>query len=917
MAKSTTPGSVALVQPAAALDSVWSWGPAAWVLGVATALQQVVLWRAEIYNLFTLLSLLSIVFVAIVYLFCCRPTICPNGGHGPRRLPAGLRHPNAWQLAFALVAFVAVVAAGAASTGWRAALRQADVLWPQWHGVTLVLTGQVDDLPRAASSGWRFGFRVEGAQPLGASSGSTQGIPQRVQLNWTAQADGAMPQAGERWRLAVRLRQPHGLANPGGFDSELWLWEQGVGATGQVRLGKHDPPPQRLATADWGWDTWRERVRQHIQAQVASARVAGVVSALVMGDQAAIERRDWDVFRATGVAHLVSISGLHITLWAWLAMRLVGRLWRWLPRLAPRWGSRLLHACPAPWAAAWGGWLLALGYALFSGWGIPAQRTVLMLAVVMGLRLLGRRWPWPVVGVWAVAIVLAWDPWAWLQAGFWLSFVAVGVLMAVGDGPASAHAAPPDAGQRSPRLGRLGRVVWPMAAQLGHALRDLLRTQWAISLALAPLTLVLFGQVSVVGLLANLVAIPVVTWLITPLALAGVAWHPLWVPAAAAVQALMALLHTMSTWPGATATLPALPAWLAGAAVLGGLVLVWRLPLWLRAMGLALCLPAVLWQAPRPALGEFEVLAADVGQGSAVLVRTASGSVLYDAGPQWGHGSDAGQRVLLPWLQAIGETPQHVVLSHRDGDHVGGALAVLHALGTAPRRAASPLPPPLHWPTPLPLNVWASFEPSAMVSALSDPQLAQRVVASPPAWTRCQAGQRWTQDGVVFELLHPRPALYGLPTVSNNLSCVLWVRGQTRSALLTGDMDATHEAALVKAYPNLRADWLLAPHHGSRTASSAALLDAVQPTWVVAQAGYLSRYGHPAPEVLRRYQAKGIRWVATPACGAATWRSVQPSDITCQRQAAPKHWHWRPGSASVGQGGANEGDEQAPPPSPD
>lgn len=837
---------------------LWVWAPLAWVVGVAAALQQVVLWPGDDYKLFGALTLVFIGLVAAVFVFI-RGRLT-----GPSRRPPGL----------AVAVWLAVAALGAVSTGWRAAQRQADVLPPAWQGMSLVLSGQVDDLPRATGNGWRFVFRVDGVQvapghkaPASGPPAPGQGFPQRVQLSWLAQADGAVPQAGEHWRLTVRLRQPHGLANPHGFDSELWLWEQGLGATGYVRMGPNDPAPQRLAPAGWGWQPWRERVRQHIQARVSDVRVAGVLSALVMGDQAAIERRDWDVFRATGVAHLVSISGLHITLWAWLAMHLVSRLWRWAPRLSPVGGSRLLHAVPAPVASAWGGWVLALGYALFSGWGIPAQRTVLMLAVVMGLRLLGRRWPWPVVGLWAMAVVLAWDPWAWLQAGFWLSFVAVGVLLALG----------------------------ATRSDTPHPLWGLLRTQAVISVVLAPLTLVLFGQVSVVGLLANLVAIPVVTWLITPLALAGVAWHALWAPAAALVQVLMALLHTLAEWPGATLTMAAWPGWLPVAAVAGGLALVWRWPPPWRLLGLALWLPVLLWQAPRPSTGEFEVLAADVGQGSAVVIRTAHGSVLYDAGPQWGPGSDAGQRVLLPLLNALGERPATVVLSHRDGDHVGGALAVLDALVQS-----SP-----GWADERPLAVWASFEPTALVSALSDRALAHRVLGHPPGWTRCQAGQRWEQDGVVFELLHPAPALYVQPTASNNLSCVLWVRGATRSALLTGDMDAAHEAALVQAHPQLRADWLLAPHHGSRTSSSAELLDTVRPQWVVVQAGYLSRYGHPAPQVLARYRERGVRWVATPDCGAALWRSAQPADMTCQRQAKPRHWHWRPppGAAQVAPSG--------------
>jgi competence protein ComEC len=414
--------------------------------------------------------------------------------------------------------------------------------------------------------------------------------------------------------------------------------------------------------------------------------------------------------------------------------------------------------------------------------------------------------------------------------------------------------------------------------------RSLMHTQWLMTVSLAPLTLVFFGQVSVVGWVANLVAIPLVTLLITPLALAGVVWQALWWPAAALVDGLMVLLQTLGAWPWARLTWPALTGGLAMAAVLGGLALVWRWPWSLRAMGLAVLLPVLLWRPERPAVGEFEVLAADVGQGSGVLIRTASTSLMYDSGPQWGPQSDAGQRVLLPLWQALGETPSQVVLSHRDGDHVGGALAVLQALAGAKANDTSAV------------SVWASFAPRDMVSALSDPALARQLLAQPPRWTRCEAGQHWALDGVRFEVLHPIPALYGRepPTRSNNLSCVLWVRGVHTSALLTGDLEADQEAVLVQTHPELQVDWLLAPHHGSRTSSSERLLDAVRPRWVVVQAGFLSRYGHPAPQVLARYRERGIRWVATPACGAARWRSDRPESVQCQRAQSRRYWQEPP-----------------------
>ncbi len=457
--------------------------------------------------------------------------------------------------------------------------------------------------------------------------------------------------AGERWQMNVRLKAPHGNSNPHGFDYELWLWEQGLQATGYVRAGPNDPPPQRLA------DTWRhpvERARQVVRdavfERVADRRTAGLLAALIVGDQNAIDRADWDIFRATGVAHLMSISGLHVTMFAWAAALLVGALWRRSQRMCLAW--------PAQHAALVGGVLLATGYALFSGWGVPAQRTIWMLAAVGLLRLSGRRWPWPQVWLLACAVVVTVDPWALMQPGFWLSFVAVGVLFATDLGLPAAEGSSP---------------IKRAAARVGAMLRE----QWVVTVALTPLTLLLFGQVSVVGLLANALAIPWVTLVITPLAMAGVALAPLWQLAAWAVRALEVYLHWLAAFPFATVSMPAPPLWAGAAGVLGGLLLAMRLPWQARLLGLPLLVPVLLWQPARPDAAQFELLAADIGQGNAVIVRTATHTLVYDSGPRYSPESDAGHRVLVPLLRALDERVDTLMLSHRDSDHTGGAAAVL------------------------------------------------------------------------------------------------------------------------------------------------------------------------------------------------------------------------------------------------
>jgi len=788
-----------------------------WVAGVALQLQQFQLWAGPFYAGMTGLSLLMLA-----------------GALGARQ------RLGRWAVPLLLLA-----SAGAAFglTGWRAAHYATQALDPALQGQDIRVTGHVSGLPQRGADGLRFVFEVESE----TRAGQTPRLPPRLQLGWylRGSADaGSLPRAGERWALTVRLRSPHGNFNPHGFDRERWLWEQGIAATGYVRNGPRDEAPQRLQAAGWGLDAARQAVGERIRAQVADPRLAGVLAALVVGDQSAIERDDWDLFRTTGVAHLMSISGLHVTLFAWLATRLIGALWR---RLARPWPGLLL-AVPLPRAASVGGVLLALAYALFAGWGVPAQRTLLMLALVVGLRLTGRQWPWPPLWGLAMVAVLLLDPWALLQPGFWLSFVAVGILFATDPAGRSSHIETAATGWR-----RWARAAWGQW-----------REQVVMTLALAPLSLLLFGQVSLVGLLANLLAIPWVTLLVTPLALLGVVLPWLWSAAAWAVLLLHQWLGWLAGFDLAAIYRPIPPLPLALLAVAGGVLLVLRWPVVVRAAGLLLLWPALLWQPARPAVGEYEVMAIDVGQGSALLVRTAGHSLLYDAGPRYGPDNDAGRRVVVPLLRAMGEAPDAVVISHQDSDHSGGAEAVRTAW------------PRVRW----------------LTSYAADPA------------ERCAAGQSWEWEGVRFELLHPTPDLIRpdgsglLP--SNAMSCVLRIDNGRRSAWLSGDLDAERETRLALARPGLRADLLVAPHHGSATSSSPVLLNTLAPSVVLIQSGYRNRFGHPAPLVLDRYRARGLHWVNSPQCGAAIWRSDSPQEVRCERVQHGRYWH---------HGGADQGGE--------
>lgn len=788
-----------------------------WIAGTALQLQQAQLWAGEVYwglGAAAVVSAFAVVRIS--------------------RVLAGSWVQVAVRFAWmgVLSAVLAFVQAGARASHYA----QSD-LNPALEGRTLQVVGIVANLPQRMEDSARFRFEVESARE---ANGALVQLPSQLLLGWygnrlNGSDDKVQPppvdlRPGDRWQLAVRLKAPHGHINPHGFDYELWLWEQGLQATGYVRNGAKDASPQ------WLGSTWphpverlRQRVRSAIDARVADRATAGIVAALLVGDQAAIERADWDVFRATGVAHLMAISGLHITGLAWLAAVCVGWLWRrsdvWSPRRP--WSLWL----PAPIAASVCAVAVALAYAVFTGWGVPAQRTVWMLGVVTLLRAYGLRWPWVQVWLSVCAVVLALDPWALMQAGFWLSFVAVGVLFASGShAPAS--------------------TLWAAAQRLW-------REQWLMSVCLAPLTLLLFHQVSVVGLFANLLAVPWVTLVVTPLCLLGLVLPLAWSVAAEALQWLVWGLKAYAGVSWAQWSAPAAPLWAGAAALVGMGVWAMRVPMWLRWFGVALVMPVLSWQTLRPAHGTFELVAADMGQGHAVLVRTATHSLLYDTGPRYSVETDAGQRVLVPLLRAWGERLDRIVISHQDSDHSGGAPAVM------------------------------AMQPQAdVLTSIATEHPLQQL----GAMQRCERGQSWTWDGVRFEVLHPSASDYERKLKPNALSCVVRVSAYNTSALLAGDIEAAQEQDLLQSGQALQADWLLVPHHGSATSSTQAFLEVVQPSVAIVQAGYRNRFGHPRPDVLQRYSDLEVLVVQTPRCGASTWRSEQPKLVQCERNQRQRYW---------------------------
>jgi competence protein ComEC len=809
------------------------------VLGCALQLQQSRLWALKIYVLIVLLALIFACWIAISLIV--------------NRSSEGVAWNAGRLLSSALPMALCAAAIGFGQAGLRACLFDAQALDARWEGLDIRVTGVIAAMPQRDESGVRFRMDVEAAHWLGSDGPQALSLPPRIHLAWYRSLprlseeaasvpfaelhEGApMIRAGERWQMLVRLKAPHGNINPHGFDFELWLWEQGVQATGYVRATPRERAqgagPLKIGnTSQRPLEALRQTVRDQILSRVTDPQRAGVVAALAVGDQAAIERSDWDVFRATGVAHLMSISGLHITLFAWGAAWLTGALWRRSMRLTLLW--------PAQYAAQWGGCALAASYALFAGWGVPAQRTIFMLVCATVLSWRAKNWSWPAVWLFVLTAVVAIDPWALLSAGFWLSFFAVGILFASAAGA-----------QRQTK----------QDAKPAPQILRMLREQWVISVALAPMSLLLFNQVSLVGLLANAAAIPWVTLVVTPLALLGMVADVFWDGAAWAAGVLGRFLQYLAESPYALFSVASGPEWIRAGALVGGLMMIMRWPWALRAAGLAMVSLLLLWKPERPAPGEFSLLAADIGQGNAVLVTTAHHALLYDAGPRFSRESDAGQRTLVPLLRALGIPLDVLLVSHRDADHIGGAAAVLRMQQDA--------------------RLISSIEASHELQDLRQVQ-------------RCKAGQRWNWDGVDFEILHPQAEDYAQDLKPNAMSCVLRISNARSAALLTGDLEAAQESRLVQSGVALKADLLLVPHHGSKSSSSAVFLDAVQPQIAWVQAGYRNRFQHPVPEVMARYEERGVKWVQSSHCGAASWASQQPKVVLCERQRAARYWHHR------------------------
>jgi len=688
-----------------------------------------------------------------------------------------------------------------------------DRLDPSLAGSVVPLTGVVSSIPQANSDYVRFLFEPDEFQ-------DPAGLPSTLLVHWYEEWPELS--VGQRWQLELKLKPPWGRVNFQGADKERWLFAQGIGGLGTVRNGQ-------LLARPTGARFLLQSLRAHVQRQLAykvgDARARSMVLALATADQSALANEDRRLLTATGTSHLLAISGLHVGLAA------AGGIWlsRFLLWLLPfTWSGRTLFS-----VSITCGLLTAALYAGLAGFGTPTVRAVLMLSIAMGalamLRAIHPLRAWVV----SLAAILLLDPFAPLGAGFWFSFMAVAALLFV-------------------FLPRTGEKRW---------WKTLLAAQAGVVIVLLPLSAAWFYSFSPAGFLANLVAIPWVSFLVVPFVLAGIAALAfsaslagvLWSLAGITSSILLRFLELIDQFQGQLPTLPPPSMLHVILALLGSLLLLLPRGMTGRWIGIFLLAPLFLPTAERARTGTVEVEILDVGQGTAVLVSTSEKTLLYDSGPGDGGEHNLVPGVIAPALAKLGKgAPERVVISHGDLDHAGGMRSLLHRYPRADYFVSLP-------------------------GGISNTRA-------------CLTPLRWNWTGVEFVVLHPSP---GLPYLGNDSSCVVSVSSGDIRILLSGDISDVVENRLVRdglsPHP-----LLLVPHHGSKTSSSHDFISAIRPEVAVATASLGNRFDFPRAVIRQAYLSTGAEFWSTGECGALRLTLHPDGSLAASsaRRQRDRVWRW-------------------------
>lgn len=718
------------------------------------------------------------------------------------------------------------------------------LFWQGWHcqellkhrltapqeGKTLIVVGAIVDIPRCDERHCTFTFFHEA--PLLAGKSNIELSPKmamKLSLSWYGIKRSL--HVGQRWKLAVKLKRPRGTLNPGAFDAEAWTWQQHIAARGNVNVRGSN---QFLGLArGYQFARWREKLLQTSRVILKGEPLGGVVTALSLGWIQDITPAQRLVVQRTGTAHLLAISGLHVGMVAGLFLWCISWLWSKIPHVT--------GYVPAPTVGAVVAIVIAVIYSEMAGFACSTQRACIMCALLLLPKLVHRHMTVKTALFLAVWVVLLWDPCVVQSSGFWLSFSAVFVLVYA---------------QYAKDAGR-----WAQHFQ----------AQWVCLIGLLPLSCLYFHQISLVCVLANLIAIPLVGFVVLPLVLLGTAlavYHVAWSQfvfgcALKVLGSLGLILSKLSALSWAAWSVSFSQGWEFLVVTAGCALVLFTKSNW-RWAGLMSFLTFLL-PPPFPLQkGQFKLSLLDVGQGLASVVSTRHHALIYDTGPRFSKERDCGQTIVIPYLQQEKiRTVDMLVVSHGDNDHAGGALSILKGISI----------------NELYTSVPKQFEP-------------EKNAAFPHTFIkRCQAGAHWEWDGVTFEFLHP-PVLSSFK--SNDRSCVLKVTSPHGSVLLAGDIEKEAEYWLCDhLFSSLLSTILIVPHHGSKTSSTSDFLESVHPQVALFSFGYRNSYHHPHSQVMQRYQVAGIETFNTVGSGTICYNQGKSSPWSFYRDNHREFWRVR------------------------
>ena len=717
-----------------------------------------------------------------------------------------------WVFVFALgVAWTNFTATNLLHTTIDGALEKQDV----------VVSGKIVGVPVQTPRYSRFDFVVDTLTWQGKAYDS----PGKIRLKAYHNAD--VFKANQAWRFTVRLKQARGYQNPGSrFNYETYLFEHRIRATGYVR----NEASNRLLNPSlnkYSISKFRERISTFIQIHMRDAPRHGILTALIVGVRGAMSDADWRILQNTGTIHLVAISGLHIGLVSGLVMWVAARVWRLTGQLQTR--------IPAQNVAVISGLVAGCCYALLAGMTIPTRRAVVMLSVV-AISMLLKRKPVPFeLLILALSVVLLVDPLTPLATGFWLSFCAVAVIICCVT-KLNQNTCHENTRHINTRPGN--------KYSLPEKTKGWLSIQLGLSFGMAPLLLLLFHQLSLIAPLANLVAIPVIGFVAVPAALFGLCLFALGFPELALVvfeYVLIAIDHVWSVLQFLAAANwsvwqpPSAPIWALMLAAVGAALLFFRPPFPARFTAVLWFLPLLFFQPEKLGHGAFKYTMLEVGHGLASVVETQNHTLVYDTGPKFNGGMDAGKTVVVPYLKSRGiRNIDKLIISHEHSDHAGGYRAIDSV-----------------------------FNIDHFLAGVPD-----KIDGAPLLAEKCLGGQKWLWDGVRFEILWPLNHDFAK---GNNASCVLKISSRFGSLLLTGDIEGPAERMMVARHgERLAADILQVPHQGSKTSSTTTFLSRVKPKLALLSSGYLNQFGHPHQVISERYALRQIPLIDTAHSGALT-----------------------------------------------